>query len=63
MDNETTPKTKEGDKNPDKSGKHTATQEQASEATQEKPSEPESDERFDFGGLPNRNLKKNLGCG
>lgn len=21
------------------------------------------DERFDFGGLPDRNLKKNLGCG
>ena len=25
--------------------------------------EPEKDERFDFGGLPHRNLKKNLGCG
>lgn len=21
------------------------------------------DERFDFGGLPDRNLKRNLGCG
>lgn len=24
---------------------------------------PEKDETFDFGGLPDRNLKKNLGCG
>ena len=23
----------------------------------------EKDDSFDFGGLPNRNLKKNLGCG
>lgn len=23
----------------------------------------EKDGRFDFGGLPNRDLKKNLGCG
>jgi hypothetical protein len=25
--------------------------------------EPEKDQTFDFGGLPDRNLKKNLGCG
>jgi hypothetical protein len=25
--------------------------------------EPKKDETFDFGGLPDRNLKKNLGCG
>jgi hypothetical protein len=25
--------------------------------------EAEPDDPFDFGGLPNRNLKKNLGCG
>ncbi len=24
---------------------------------------PTKDERFDFGGLPEMNLKKNLGCG
>jgi hypothetical protein len=24
---------------------------------------PKKDETFDFGGLPERNLKKNLGCG
>ena len=24
---------------------------------------PEKDESFDYGGLPDRNLKKNLGCG
>lgn len=24
---------------------------------------PSKDERFDFGGLPDMNLKKNLGCG
>jgi len=24
---------------------------------------PEKDDSFDFGGLPDRNLKKNLGCG
>ena len=25
--------------------------------------DPTKDERFDFGGLPEMNLKKNLGCG
>jgi hypothetical protein len=25
--------------------------------------EAEKDDGFNFGGLPNRNLKKNLGCG
>jgi hypothetical protein len=25
--------------------------------------EAEKDDAFDFGGLPTRNLKKNLGCG
>jgi hypothetical protein len=25
--------------------------------------EAEKDKAFDFGGLPDRNLKKNLGCG
>ncbi len=32
---------------------------------QEERAEPENDdiEERDFGGLPNRNLKKNLGCG
>lgn len=25
--------------------------------------EPKKDETFDFGGLPDRSLKKNLGCG
>jgi hypothetical protein len=25
--------------------------------------EAETDKGFDFGGLPERNLKKNLGCG
>ncbi|MGC3948332.1 MAG: hypothetical protein QM762_28145 [Chryseolinea sp.] len=37
----------------------------AAEALKSKPAE-EADEEpkpFDFGGLPNRNLKKNLGCG
>ena len=24
---------------------------------------PEEDKTFDFGGLPDRDLKKNLGCG
>jgi len=28
-----------------------------------KPTPSEKDESFDFGGLPDRNLKKNLGCG
>ena len=27
------------------------------------PAPVEKDESFDFGGLPDRNLKKNLGCG
>jgi hypothetical protein len=27
-----------------------------------KPTPPEKDDSFDFGGLPERNLKKNLGC-
>lgn len=27
------------------------------------PPAPAKDESFDFGGLPDRNLKKNLGCG
>jgi hypothetical protein len=25
--------------------------------------EPEPEKQFDFGGLPQRDLKKNLGCG
>jgi hypothetical protein len=25
--------------------------------------EAEKDDSFDFGGIPDRNLKKNLGCG
>ena len=27
------------------------------------PEKAETDNPFDFGGLPNRDLKKNLGCG
>lgn len=27
------------------------------------PVEPDEEKRFDFGGLPDRDLKKNLGCG
>lgn len=35
------------------------------EKTNPTPTQPEEikDERFDFGGLPQRDLKKNLGCG
>lgn len=33
------------------------------EKKKEVPLPPEKDESFDFGGLPDRNLKKNLGCG
>ena len=29
----------------------------------EKHGDDEDDDPFNFGGLPNRNLKKNLGCG
>jgi len=38
-------------------------------ATKEKPKQPPSppdetsDDRFNFGGIPQRDLKKNLGCG
>lgn len=34
-------------------------------AEKKQPPEPEAekDNGFDFGGLPDRNLKKNLGCG
>jgi hypothetical protein len=41
---------------------------QASKKVKEKdkkqppPEEAEKDKPFDFGGLPGRNLKKNLGC-
>jgi hypothetical protein len=28
----------------------------------DKTAAPTEDERFDFGGLPNRDLKKSLGC-
>jgi len=62
MDDNKTPKTKEAAENPGEAAKHTATQPPAQGAP-EKQEEPESDDRFDFGGLPNRNLKKNLGCG
>jgi hypothetical protein len=27
------------------------------------PPQPENEDQFDFGGLPKRDLKKNLGCG
>lgn len=27
------------------------------------PSPPEEDKPFDYGGIPSRDLKKNLGCG
>jgi len=34
------------------------------QASEEKSNEDDrEDSGFDFGGLPNRNLKKNLGCG
>ncbi|HEX6889098.1 MAG TPA: hypothetical protein VF141_00340 [Chryseolinea sp.] len=32
-------------------------------AKEQDPPAPEEDKAFDFGGLPNRDLKKNLGCG
>jgi hypothetical protein len=37
----------------------------AKEKAKQAPAQPEEtkDERFDFGGLPQRDLKKNLGCG
>jgi hypothetical protein len=32
--------------------------------TEQKPTpEPENETPFDFGGLPQRDIKKNLGCG
>jgi hypothetical protein len=37
--------------------------ETASEKTTPEPEDEGDNPRFDFGGLPNRNLKKNLGCG
>ena len=30
---------------------------------QETPEAPQEDKAVDYGGLPNRDLKKNLGCG
>lgn len=33
------------------------------EKTQKPEIRNDEDERFDFGGLPKMNLKKNLGCG
>jgi len=40
-------------------------EEQPEKVAENNPPAPaeEADDRFDFGGLPNRNLKKNLGCG
>ncbi len=37
----------------------------AKDKVKQAPPQPEEnkDERFDFGGLPQRDLKKNLGCG
>ena len=37
----------------------------AKEKVKTRPQAPDEnkDERFDFGGLPQRDLKKNLGCG
>jgi len=35
----------------------------AKEKKQPPVKEAEKDESFDFGGIPDRNLKKNLGCG
>jgi hypothetical protein len=32
-------------------------------ASQEPPRSIDEDKPFDFGGLPDRDLKKNLGCG
>lgn len=33
------------------------------EKTKDVPAQVEDDKPFDFGGIPDRNLKKNLGCG
>jgi len=40
-----------------------APQQQPIEPAPQKEADQDSDDRFNFGGLPNRNLKKNLGCG
>ncbi len=40
---------------------HKKTKEQVKKQPPEQ--EAEKDNHFDFGGLPDRNLKKNLGCG
>jgi hypothetical protein len=44
----------------EKSGKKESSK---AEAEKNSPVVPEEEKPFDFGGLPNRNLKKNLGCG
>lgn len=64
MDDNKTPKTNEEDKAQlAQSVEKADTQQHTAEQPQEKATESESDEPFDFGGLPARNLKKNLGCG
>jgi hypothetical protein len=46
-----------------KKQKSLAKKEQAEKAKSRTDEEPERDQAFDYGGLPARDLKKNLGCG
>ena len=64
MDDDKVSTTNEPDKNqPGQAHQDVDPGQQPAEQARKKEVDQDSDQRFDFGGLPNRNLKKNLGCG
>ena len=50
-------------KKPKKGAEDTALKTNEEKKSKEAPAVSGDDKPFDFGGLPNRDLKKNLGCG
>ena len=54
---------KTGKKKPKKGAENSGQKDIEEKKAKETPEVPEEDKPFDFGGLPNRDLKKNLGCG
>jgi len=66
MDDDKAPETKEqaeNQANQPATKTDTDTPPKTTGINRERDPEPDPDPGFDFGGLPARNLKKNLGCG
>lgn len=54
---------KQKDQNQEKKKSAEEAEKKQKESPAKQQEEPAQEDPFDFGGLPKRNLKKNLGCG